>query len=215
MLNKIKGFGCGLFVILLLVACGGGDGDMPGHHEVFEEGTSELASDDESSLEVVEEYEAAPEEEEDLGVGEAEVEESERGAGLEDDEGSVVRECTEVCFKRTLCSDDGDEFESCLATCEATEFRGVVSDWDMRCLLQAETCGEVKLCEYEIEVCQDVCGMYEYCGTYGDIDTCHGWCIGEVWAGRLDVDAWSCAWDAGVHDRCEELGGCGFSEPIR
>lgn len=220
-----------VLLVLVMVACGGVDGDAPGYINVFEEDSSGLENEVEASSGKGDSIAISAGEDE----GDAAVSGEEEGAGegvreevrsaenaseeiavpgdYQDGEAFGHARCARICFKQAWCGEEGNDFVECLNNCEEAEFNGVISEWNMGCLDEAKTCSDVKRCENEIEACFDVCGMYEYCGTYGNIDACQGWCVGEIWGGRLDARARSCAWDAGVHDRCEELASCGFSEP--
>lgn len=124
------------------------------------------------------------------------------------------RRCAPKCFKALWCHDgESDAFGNCIDQCEDESYRDVVDDRPWQCLENAETCDEIAECEAGLEVCDQLCEVYEQCEYATSRSECRSWCAGRFWAGKVSGEVRDCAADVADEDRCPDLFDCGLGNP--
>jgi hypothetical protein len=123
--------------------------------------------------------------------------------------------CAQVCFKASWCSDGEVDLAGCMAECEVIEETGLLSEAVLSCMVDAQTCEALGQCESQVEICDEICGFYDYCGYFEEGAGCHGWCVQEMWVGRLGWEEVGCLDQAGRDADCQAMKGCGLSDVLQ
>ncbi len=200
-LGRIRQLVATMIVATLLMGCGEWETDppSPASEKSQQEDASQEVSDDDSEEEIRHPFTT------EVTSGSEEI--------PPEDESSDEGDCAVICFKVLWCQEDVEGLESCVASCEDSRYSNIVTERAFECYREAEGCGEVERCAYELEACTEVCGVYNQCGHFSDGIGCHQWCAGEIWAGRLDWDVQGCVLEAGRANACADMKECGLSPP--
>lgn len=197
-----------LLVILLVFACGGVDAEAPAMSPVSEDEVGE--SDADGKADRLQEIQESEESEDGEGRGEEPLFGETEGEEIGEEEEEDEDRCRRICFKLSWCNEEGVDLAACVASCEEVEYSGIVKEDVFTCLDDASSCVEAGRCEDRIEICSEVCGVYNYCGYEDDGRACMEWCSAKIWNGIHDWNSQFCVESKGAQGLCGEVESCGL-----